>query len=249
MLNVKGSIGAESSFPMRHFKYEMICYGSKKDNCSKYITNDKLLRTAPGGRWVTKHKFDHNVKLSRVSQFTSAPQALLRKPVKAPPPTTQAPPPVKSPVKTGKLLVCMKAYNNKHYVVAESNKKTVNANRPHCQAWERHTLIDLNGGTLINGDKIALRTHWGRYWSAQPNGRLEANRTALKSWETFTIRKVGGPGGKVISYGSKVGFLGAHRKYVVAENAGGKIVNVNRPHMKQWETFTLVKPSAKPKPT
>ncbi|MGA0395150.1 MAG: ricin-type beta-trefoil lectin domain protein, partial [Rhodospirillales bacterium] len=135
--------------------------------------------------------------------------------------------------------VCLRAHNNKHYVVAEGNKKTVNANRPHCKGWEKHTLIDLNGGSLMHGDKVAFRTAHGRYWSAQPNGNLEANRTKLQSWETFRIYKVAGSGGKTIRSKDKIGIYGAHKKWVVAEGGGGKNVRVNRPKRSTWETFTL----------
>ena len=151
-------------------------------------------------------------------------------------------PPGTTPGQRKEMVVCLKAYNNKHYVVAERDKKTVNANRPRCDIWEHHALIDLNGGQLLSGDKVALRTYWKLYWSAQPNGRLEANRSKLDIWEKFTIRKMSGPGGRVITYGNKVAFLGAHKKYVVAEKAGGAVVNVNRAAPKQWETFLIEKP-------
>jgi len=119
--------------------------------------------------------------------------------------------------------------------VAE-NKKTVNANRPHCKSWERHKIIDLNG------DRVAVRTHWKRYWSAQPNGHLEANRTKLLGWKNFTICRRRRPGGCIISYGNKITLQGAHGKYVVAKRAVGRNVNANRGKTKKWYTFTLIKP-------
>ncbi len=102
---------------------------------------------------------------TKLRSVSGSKMALLRTPSGQPPAQNPSPP------KTNKLVVCIKAYNNRHYVVSESNKKTVNANRPHCKAWERHTIIDLNGGRLQHGDRVAVRTHWKRYWSAQPNGR------------------------------------------------------------------------------
>ncbi len=90
-LEVKNVIRSESTMNLKYFNYQMICYGSKKDNCGQFITSDKLPNTPPGGRWGIKSRsgsYD-NIKLSRVSQLTDKPMALLRKPIKAPPPTTQ----------------------------------------------------------------------------------------------------------------------------------------------------------------
>jgi hypothetical protein len=231
---------------LKFFRWTATCHNAQSAPCNRILRNDRpLLHSMPMKGWKFTGQAD---KIGGYKyDILSLAQISLKKipfPGKSGPATTQN----TSPPKAGKLAVCMKAYNNKHYVVAEGDKGTINANRPHCQAWEKHTLIVLNGGKLMHGDKVALRTHWGRYWSAQPNGRLEANRTALKSWETFTIRKMAGPGGKVVGYGSKVAFQGHHKKYIVAEGAGGKNVNANRPHAKQWETFTLINPSAKAKP-
>ena len=125
-------------------------------------------------------------------------------------------------------------------MVSENNRKTVNANRTACKGWETHTLVDLNGGSLVHGDKVAFWTYHKRYWSAQPNGNLEANRTKLKAWETFRIYKVSGSRGNVIKSKDKVGILGAHKKWVVAEGNGGKNVRVNRPKRGAWETFQLL---------
>lgn len=138
------------------------------------------------------------------------------------------------------IRICLKAGNNRHYVVSENNRKTVNANRTACKGWETHTLVDLNGGSLVHGDKVAFWTYHKRYWSAQPNGNLEANRTKLKAWETFRIYKVSGSRGNVIKSKDKVGILGAHKKWVVAEGNGGKNVRVNRPKRGAWETFQLL---------
>ena len=35
--------------------------------------------------------------------------------------------------------------------------------------------------------KIGLKTFAGKYLSAQPNGRLEANRDHFKAWEMFEV--------------------------------------------------------------
>ncbi|MEX2451185.1 MAG: hypothetical protein WD407_10050 [Rhodospirillales bacterium] len=139
--------------------------------------------------------------------------------------------------------VCLKAHNNKHYVAAENDKKTVNANRPHCKSYERFRIIDINAkkdGGLNHGDYIHIRTHHGRYWSAQPNGKLEANRTQAKTWETFRIYKIVGSKGPAIQAGDKVAFYTAHKRWVVAEGGGGNVMNANRKDRKTWEIFTFL---------
>ena len=107
------------------------------------------------------------------------------------------------------MYVCIKAPNNKHFVTAEGNKKSVNANRPRCRGWEKFLIIAANKKSRIinSGDKVYIKTYHQRYWSAQRNGTLEANRTKLGAWEFFKIVKVSGSKGKRINYGDKVGFL------------------------------------------
>jgi hypothetical protein len=139
--------------------------------------------------------------------------------------------------------VCLKAYDNKHYVVAENDKKTVNANRPHCKSYERFQIVDIDfkkDGALNHGDYIYIRTHHGRFWSAQPNGKLEANRTQAKTWEKFRISKVAGSKGPAINPGDKVAFYTAHKRWVVAEGGGGNVMNANRKDRKTWETFMFL---------
>jgi hypothetical protein len=133
--------------------------------------------------------------------------------------------------------VCLKTANGKHFVVAENDKKTVNADRTACGAWETFSIGDLNGGALENGDKVTLKAHHQRYLSAQPNGHLEANRTKAEAWEAFTIIRAEGSG-QIKSF-DRVGLQGAHGKWLVAEGAGGKNVKVDRKAMGAWETFII----------
>ena len=133
--------------------------------------------------------------------------------------------------------ICLRAHNGRNYVVSEGDKRSVNANRRGCGPWEKHTIYDVNGGSLNSGDTIYIRTHHGRYWSAQPNGNLEANRTARGGWEKFRIYKARGSGR--IYNGNRIGLYSYHRRWVVAEGGGGRNVRVNRTGRGAWETFTL----------
>jgi hypothetical protein len=84
-----------------------------------------------------------------------------------------------------------------YFVVAEDGGgDVVNANRTAIGSWETFTLIDLNGGTLDNGDLVNIRSVNGYYVVAEGGGDdvVNANRTVAQTWETFRIMKVGGTG-------------------------------------------------------
>lgn len=140
-----------------------------------------------------------------------------------------APPP-------GPTRLCLQAHSG-HYVVSESNRLSVNANRPHCREWEQHRIEDLNGGALESGDVVHIVSYHDRLWSAQPNGALHANRTNRDGWEKFTLERIGGGG--PIRTGDRVAIRSAHGRYVVAEAGGGRHVAVNRPQVGEWERFTV----------
>lgn len=62
-------------------------------------------------------------------------------------------------------------------------------------------LIDLNGGDLVDGDKIALRSGVNRKYlvaEGAGGGDVNVNRTERKGWETFTLRKVWGEGDSIL---------------------------------------------------
>ncbi|MCB9759536.1 MAG: hypothetical protein H6739_06820 [Alphaproteobacteria bacterium] len=61
---------------------------------------------------------------------------------------------------------------------------------------EQRFTVERAGQTRLKsqicfGDHIALRTHAGKYLSAQQNGTWEANRDAVGGWETFKIERAG----------------------------------------------------------
>lgn len=133
-----------------------------------------------------------------------------------------------------------------YYVVAEGGGgDVVNANRVAIGSWETFTLIDLNGGTLDNGDLVNIRSVNGYYVVAEGGGDdvVNANRTVAQTWETFRIMKVGGTGtihsGDAISLQAYNGWSGGGGNYVVAEDGGGSVVNANRAAVGAWETFTI----------
>ena len=140
---------------------------------------------------------------------------------------------------SSKKTFCLKARNG-DYVVSENDAMSVNANRKVCGPWEKHEFTDLNGGTLSSGDYVSIKSHKNRYWSAQSNGVLKANRTSVGAWEKFKIVKATGSG--AIVSGDSIRLEGAHGRWVVAEGGGGQVVKANRPSPGAWETFILEDP-------
>jgi hypothetical protein len=101
-------------------------------------------------------------------------------------------------------------------------------------------LVDLTGGTLHDGDAIALLAPDGLYLQADQGGggALLDIGFAPAAWETFTLVDRDRPGGDVKD-GDHVALRSASGLYVCAELGGGADVNVNRESIGSWETFTL----------
>ena len=81
-----------------------------------------------------------------------------------------------------------------------------------------------------DGGKIALKSVHGKYLSAQPDGRVEWNRTVASNWEFFELGELDG---------RKITLRSAHGKYVSAQPDGS--VQINRDHAPPggWEEFTI----------
>ena len=136
--------------------------------------------------------------------------------------------------------VSFKGAHNK-YLVAESNGgQAVNANRSAIGNWERFTLNLLYSESDLNciqsGDKVAVNSQGGYYLRANSNGDLDAQASAINSWEQFTLINHSDGAGCLAS-GDSVSLLGAHNKYVVAESNGN--ANANRSAIGSWEKFTV----------
>ena len=86
----------------------------------------------------------------------------------------------------------------------------------------------LFGCTVGSICKVGLKTHHNKYVVAEKNGKANANRGWMRSWEIFTV---------TFSGVDKVQFKGHHGKYLVAERDG--TVNANRPWARSWETWTV----------
>lgn len=116
----------------------------------------------------------------------------------------------------------------------------MNAGSGWTASWETFTLIDLNGGDLIDGDPIAFRTNSGLFLQADGGGggTLLAVGQDAWAWETFHIHDL--DHGGVVQSGDFVALESDQGFFVCAEGGGGDVVNVNRAAIGGWETLRLI---------
>jgi hypothetical protein len=86
----------------------------------------------------------------------------------------------------------------------------------------------------------AFQSVGGYYVVAEGGGGdvLNANRTAIGSWETFTVIDLNG---STLDNGDLIHIQSVGGYYVVAEGGGGDVVNCNRTVPQGWETFRIMK--------
>ena len=77
--------------------------------------------------------------------------------------------------------------------------------------------------------KITLKSKWGKYVSAQPDGRVEINRQKALGWETFTVEYSGN---------NVVCLKSCHGKYLSAQPNG--TAEWNRTGTSEWENIEIV---------
>lgn len=129
------------------------------------------------------------------------------------------------------------------YVAAEyGGGSYLYADRTSVGEWERFQLLDINGGDLMDGDKVALKADSGQWVQAEggggPNKKLMAIASAPNSWEQFTLVDLDNPGGAVGS-SDRIALRSSGGYYIVAELGGGYILKVDRTSIGAWETFIL----------
>jgi hypothetical protein len=116
---------------------------------------------------------------------------------------------------------------------------TVSATATVADAWERFSVVDLNGGSLTSGDSIHVRTGGGQYLHATGGGgtTLDASATAPSAFTTFKLVKRNGTG--TIVAGNEVALQTDSGAYVSAQNGGGGSVDATGPALDTWETFII----------
>ena len=79
----------------------------------------------------------------------------------------------------GNNKVALRSVHGKYLCAENGGGYAINANRDRRNAWEEFTVEVKQGG------RIAFKTAHGRYMVAESNGRLRADRSVAREWETF----------------------------------------------------------------
>jgi hypothetical protein len=142
------------------------------------------------------------------------------------------------------MRVVLRTSNGVNYVVAEGGGGAgVRADRTAAGpgAWEVFGVVNLAGGPLISGDRVAFTAADGTHYLQAVGGGGSALRAVGQSagpFETFTVEK---SGGGVIHHGDAIVLrAGDSSWYVVAEGGGGGSVTANSASRASWETFTIL---------
>jgi len=111
------------------------------------------------------------------------------------------------------------------------------------QAWERFSLIDVNGGSLQSGDSVFIQAGSGQYFQALNGGgsTLNAASSNQLGWETFKVVK---PSGGSIANGDTVGLQASSGSWVSAQNGGGGPVFAYGGALGSWEQLKITGLSA-----
>ena len=137
--------------------------------------------------------------------------------------------------------VTFKTQLQSRFVGAQNNGGgAVNATATVAQAWENFTLIDKNGGSLVSGDEVFIRTGGGQYFQAENGGGGNLNAASYNQlgWETFRVVKASGTG--VIVNGDVVGLQAVtNGTWVSAQNGGGGTVYAYGAALGSWEKFII----------
>jgi hypothetical protein len=152
--------------------------------------------------------------------------------------------------------VALGTYDGNYVSADNCGGDSVNGNATSAGSCTTFTLIDLNGGSLMDGDQVRLQAPNGDYVVAESGGcgdrsfpvsscRVNANRTSPAAWETFTIHTVNCSGCAIAS-GDHVSLSSYYGYYVSAEYGGGNgcggcnpPLNANRSSVGHWEQYVL----------
>ena len=149
------------------------------------------------------------------------------------------------PIFMGPGKIALKAHNGKFVCVEPSGKIVVNRDVP--KEWETFTIVPTGNGSHPSapappgygmppppgpqsaGRKVSIRSCFGKYLSAQPNGSLEINRDRVQAWEEFTVVDLGA---------NNVAFRTTHGTYLSAQPNG--MIYANSPSIGPNETFSTI---------
>jgi hypothetical protein len=135
----------------------------------------------------------------------------------------------------------LRAANGKFVAAENGGGSTLAANRRSAGTWETFDLLDLNTGTLRDGDRVALQAADGLYVQADQGGggALIAAGLAPGPWETFTVVALRSSRDGVLTGGDTIALRSDNGYYVSADIAATEMLTADRTSIGQWETFEL----------
>ena len=110
----------------------------------------------------------------------------------------------------------------------------ISSNKDEIGGISLHKLIQKKSNIFrCPSNKVALKSHDGRYIVADRTGSANANGIGIGAWTTFTAEEVGQ---------NRVTLKSIRGKYFVAEPSGGGRweINANRGSVGPWEVFTII---------
>jgi murein DD-endopeptidase MepM/ murein hydrolase activator NlpD len=119
------------------------------------------------------------------------------------------------------------------FVVAEGGGGgDVNANRPEAHEWELFTLLDLNLGALVSGDRVSFKARTGHFFVAPSNidggaaGPVRATNRIPGAQGVFIVCVEAAPcpptvPGSVLADGARVVLMTQDRQFLLSAPGGG----------------------------
>lgn len=128
----------------------------------------------------------------------------------------------------------LRASNNDYLSASLGGGSDLNAGAAAPEVWESIMFDDLNGGSLVDGDKVNLMTYNGHYISASA-GKVTADKSTPGATESFTVKLISGPS---IKAGSAVALLTSDGMHYVGYVSGTK-VDASGSSIGAQQTFVL----------
>jgi hypothetical protein len=130
-----------------------------------------------------------------------------------------------------------------HFLAAEGGGgSAVHADRRQPGEWETFVMAASDGGPVLDGDRVTLRTSDARHYLQASLGGgdlLTAAGTLEGSWETFVI-ETGRDASIADGDTCRLRTTTDPPWYASADEGGGGEVHVNRRSAGAWETFSIV---------
>jgi hypothetical protein len=109
----------------------------------------------------------------------------------------------------------------------------INALAPAAQVYEELTFVDINGGSLEDGDSVYIQVFNGMFLSAAA-GKLSADQLNAGSAETFTVHSASGS----VTDGARVALLSSDKTHYVTVGVGS-VMDTSGTVMGDAQLFTL----------